>query len=57
MKYGFYTKLAFTNIRKNRRIYVPYVFTCILTVMMYYLVRSLSVNPGLKEMYSILIAF
>ena len=51
MKYGFYTKLAFTNIRKNRRIYVPYVFTCILTVMMYYLVRSLSVNPGLKEMY------
>ncbi|MFG6338840.1 MAG: hypothetical protein K1W31_10510, partial [Lachnospiraceae bacterium] len=22
-----------------------------LTVMMYYLVRSLSVNPGLKEMY------
>lgn len=51
MKYGFYTKLAFTNMRKNRRIYVPYVFTCILTVMMYYLVRSLSVNPGLKEMY------
>lgn len=51
MKHGFYTKLAFTNIWKNRRIYVPYILTCILTVMMYYLVRSLSVNPGLKEMY------
>lgn len=51
MKYGFYTKLALTNIRKNRRIYVPYILTCILTVMMFYMVKSLSVNPGLKEMY------
>ena len=51
MKYGFYTKLALTNIRKNRRIYVPYILTCILTIMMDYLVRSLSVNPGLEDMY------
>lgn len=51
MKYGFYTKLALTNIRKNRRIYVPYILTCILTIMMDYLVRSLSVNPGLGDMY------
>lgn len=51
MKHGFYTRLAFTNIRKNRRTYVPYILTCILTVMMYYLITSLSQNPGLKEMY------
>lgn len=51
MKHGFYTKLAFTNIWKNRRTYVPYILTCILTVMMYYMVKSLSVNPGLRDMY------
>lgn len=51
MKYGFYTRLAFTNMRKNGRIYVPYILTCILMIMMYYLITSLSRNPGLKEMY------
>lgn len=51
MKHGFYTRLAVTNIRKNRRTYIPYILTCILTVMMYYMVKSLSVNPGLGDMY------
>lgn len=51
MKHGFYTKLAFTNIRNNRRVYIPYILTCIFTVMMYYLMLSLSKNPGLDEMY------
>ncbi|MDO4313114.1 MAG: ABC transporter permease [Eubacteriales bacterium] len=51
MKHGFYTKLAFDNIRKNRRIYIPYILTGIFTVMMYYLVTSLSQNPGLNNMY------
>ena len=47
MRIGFYTRLALNNIRKNGRTYLPYIFTCIVTVMMFYLVKSLSLNPGL----------
>lgn len=49
MKTGFYTRLAVNNIRKNGRTYLPYIFTCIMTVMMFYLVKSLSLNPGLAK--------
>ena len=49
MRTGFYTRLAVSNIRKNGRTYLPYIFTCIMTVMMFYLVKSLSLNPGLAE--------
>ena len=51
MKSGFYFKLAASNIRKNARTYVPYVLTCVLTVMMFYIIKSLSLNPGLSEMW------
>lgn len=30
--------------------YIPYILTCILTVAMYYIVKSLSMNPGLEKM-------
>lgn len=46
----FYAKLAVSNIRKNSKTYIPYILTCIMTVMMFYIIKSLSVNPGLKEM-------
>ncbi|MDE5884053.1 MAG: ABC transporter permease [Oscillospiraceae bacterium] len=46
----FYPKLALTNIRKNARMYLPYLFTCIFTVAMYYIMKSLSLNTGLNEM-------
>ena len=48
MRIGFYTRLAVNNIRKNGRTYLPYIFTCVITVMMFYLVKSLSLNPGLS---------
>ena len=46
----FYWKLAADNIRKNSRVYVPYILTSISTVMMYYLIHSLSGNTGLSKM-------
>lgn len=46
----FYAKLAVSNIRKNSKTYIPYILTCILTVMMFYIMKSLSVNPGIKGM-------
>lgn len=41
-----YPKLALTNIRKNARTYVPYIITCMLTIAMYYIMKSLSMNDG-----------
>lgn len=46
----FYGKLAFDNIRKNSRVYVPYIITSISTVIMYYLMHSLAVNQSLGKM-------
>lgn len=44
----FYPKLAVTNIGKNRKNYVPYILTCVLTVMMYYVMDAISKNEGLS---------
>lgn len=44
---GFYWKLAAGNIRKNRKIYYPYLLTAILTAMMLYVISSLSSNQSL----------
>lgn len=47
MRKGFYWKLAAGNIRKNRKIYYPYLLTAILTAMMLYVISSLSSNQSL----------
>lgn len=49
LKKGFYLKLAASNIRKNRKTYLPYLLTCIGMVAMYYMICSLSLNQGLEE--------
>ena len=41
MKIGFYPKLALDGIRKNRRMYLPYLLTCVGMVMMYYIIAFL----------------
>ena len=46
----FYPKLAAGNIKKNARIYIPYLLTCIFTIAMYYVIHSLSMNEGLNNM-------
>lgn len=45
-----YARLAFQNIRKNHRIYLPYILTCIITISFYYIMKSLSLNEGLKQL-------
>ena len=51
MRKFFYPKLAADTMKKNRRIYFPYIMTCILTVMMYYIISSLKSNPSLANIY------
>lgn len=45
----FYPKLAVSNIRKNGKVYFPYLLTCIITAAMYYIISSLADNPGISQ--------
>lgn len=45
MKRGFYRKLAWTGIQKNKRLYIPYMLTCMGMVMMCYIVSFLGSSP------------
>lgn len=47
----FYPRLALTNIRNNSKTYIPYILTCIGTIMMYYIMYALSVDDALESMY------
>ena len=50
MKKGFYSKLAWTGMRKNKKLYTPYILTCIGMVMMFYIVSFLTGSDVLKSM-------
>lgn len=43
-------KLAAGNMKKNSKAYIPYILTGVMTVAMFYIVKSLSMNPGLEQM-------
>lgn len=45
-----YLRLAASGIQKNRKLYYPYLLTCIGMVMMFYILHSLSYAPALHEM-------
>ncbi len=47
MKIGFYPKLAWQSICKNKRLYKPYILTCIGMVMMYYIITFLEHSPAI----------
>ena len=45
----FYPKLAFMNLKKNHKTYAPYLFTCILTIMLFYALSAIGMNNGLEQ--------
>ncbi|NRR75127.1 hypothetical protein HRD57_04105 [Tetragenococcus halophilus] len=49
MHNGFYAKLALQSIRENSRLYNPFIISSIVSVMMTFVILSLSVNSGLKQ--------
>ncbi len=51
MKKSFFPKMAYNNMKTNKQAYIPYLLTCIITVAMYYIIHSLSLNPGMAEMF------
>lgn len=50
MKKLFYPKLALDGIRKNKRLYFPYILTGSVMVMMFYILSFLIESPALEEM-------
>lgn len=50
MKMGLYPKLAWDGIRKNRRLYVPYLLTCGGMMMMFYIIHYLAAMEALNGM-------
>ena len=51
MKSLLYFRLAVSGIRKNKKLYIPYLLTCIGMVMMSHILQSLSYSPALFMMH------
>lgn len=50
MRAGLFPKLAADSMKKNRRLYAPYLLTCAVMIMMYYILDSLSRLELLDQM-------
>ena len=50
MNRGFYPRLAWTGMKQNRRLYLPYLLTCTGVTAMFYILMGLSVSSVLPQM-------
>lgn len=48
---GFYWKLALTNLRKNKRVYLPYILSSIGIIIMFYIMSAIGPGINQEEMY------
>ena len=48
MKRGFYPRLAWSGMRKNSKLYLPYTLACIGMTAMFYILMHLTDSPALK---------
>lgn len=44
-------KLAWTNLKKNKEIYIPYIISGLLACAFYYIFVALAMNPGVGKLY------
>ena len=51
MKTALFPTLAWTGIRKNRKLYLPYILSCIGSVMMSYIIEYLTQSPTVAQMH------
>ena len=51
MKTALFPTLAWTGIRKNRKLYLPYILSCIGSVMMSYIIEYLTQSPAVAQMH------
>ena len=50
MKTGFYPKLAWQGIAKNKKFYLPYLLTCVGMVVMSYIINYLNMSEAVANM-------
>ena len=50
MRKWFYTRLALSNMLKNRRAFIPYLITAVFTVAMFFMMASLAYDKGLNTL-------
>lgn len=50
MKADFYPKLAWSGIKKNKKLYLPYILTCAGMVSMYFIILSMTESPVIAAM-------
>ncbi|MGI6256783.1 MAG: ABC transporter permease [Anaerovoracaceae bacterium] len=50
MRRGFTIKLALTNIKKNRKFYLPYILASVGIISIFYIMLYLATNSGLKNL-------
>lgn len=43
-----YPRLAATNLKKNHKVYIPYLLACTVTVMMFCILMTLAMDPVLR---------
>ena len=53
MRSLFYPKLAWQNLGKNRRSYISYMITCVITIAMFYIISALAQASQLDQLYGI----
>ena len=53
MKTGFYSRLAADGIRKNKRIYFPYILMCVVLIAMYYIVSFLQYTDTISDIVGV----
>lgn len=46
----FYMKLAFTNLKKNAKTYIPYLLSCIGTIAMFYMMNAIAASDSMSEL-------
>ena len=44
-----YGKLALTNMKNNKQLYLPYLLTAMLSVVMFYTMVALRYNSGIRQ--------
>ena len=51
MSRAFYFRMAWTNLRKNAKIFLPYILTCIGCIAMFYIIGALYRDDGLENAF------
>ena len=50
MKLDFYPRIALTSIKSNKKLYYPYLMTCVMIVMMFYIMCYVTSSKTISQL-------